>query len=513
MFTVEETLGTLCARPHDGVSIPDDRNANPAARDVLWELLEAEELLGEFHIFDSRIWEVMGFIGETEDIARIDRWFSARRGVLSAEECRSAWYIFFRCLRVMAVRGVDGAQAKLRAMAHPDYWQDMEFQWRGQKSLSRFPYERYRGVWEAVRAYAEIGAGDVDEVVNTAIASVDKMCVPHEFREDVRRNSMARNSDTNKWIRGPRVKNSPEDLAVLRSDYRTIVLPALAALGCIGNVGDARRASEWSFDAAEAVRRQQKAAEALRTDVRKELDLGEGVKMRLAVIPAGQFVMGSPPTEFSLREESFSDEEQHMVRITKAFYIGVTEVTQEQYERIMDVNPSHKEYGWGPTMPVTSVTWDDAQEFCRRLGNAVEGEVRLPTEAEWEYACRAGTAGPYHVSRQVWKEIVSSMDPPGRSAPAAVATKRPNAWGLYDMHGNVFEWCQDWYDWTYYRRSPEEDPTGPSHGKYRVLRSGSWFVLAEACRSAKRCFDTPDGKDWGEYSRFQPGFRVVMSLE
>ena len=297
---------------------------------------------------------------------------------------------------------------------------------------------------------------------------------------------------------------------------RLYCVDALGRLLCIGDVGDARRASEWSFDAAEAVRRQQKAAEALRTEVRKELDLGAGVKMRLALVPAGEFMMGSPPeeaTEFDLWQEAFFDEEQHMVRITKAFYMGVTEVTQGQYERIMGVNPSYKKSGRGPTQPVNSVTWDDAQEFCRRLGKAVKGQVRLPTEAEWEYACRAGTAGPYHVSREVWKEIVSFRNPPGGPALAAVATKRPNAWGLYDMHGNVFEWCQDWYDWSYYRWGSEEDPTGPSYGKYRVLRSGSWFILPQACRSAQRCFDTPDDKGWSEYVSFQPGFRVVMSLE
>ena len=296
---------------------------------------------------------------------------------------------------------------------------------------------------------------------------------------------------------------------------RLYCVDALGRMLCIEDASDVRKAEGWPFDATEALRRQQKAARALRTEVQKELDLGGGVKMKLALIPAGEFMMGSPPEEASnVPDSAFEgaplDEGQHVVRITKAFYIGVTEVTQGQYERIMGVNPSRQSQK-APTKPVDSVTWDDAQEFCRRLGKVVKAEVRLPTEAEWEYACRAGTAGPYHVSGDAWDQIACHDGTYGRPLP--VGTKKPNVWGLHDMHGNVFEWCQDWYDWTYYRRSPEEHPTGPSYGKYRVLRSGSAFLLPEFCRSAQRSCETPDGKDWGHFAGFQIGFRVVMSVE
>ena len=297
---------------------------------------------------------------------------------------------------------------------------------------------------------------------------------------------------------------------------RLYCVDALGRMLCIEDGSDARKAEGWPFDAAEAARRQQKAAEALRTEVRKELDLGEGVKMRLALIPAGEFVMGGPPDEaLDLPDWAFDepplDEGQHVVRITKAFYMGVTEVTQGQYERIMGVNPSHRRSEKAPTKPVNSVTWDDAQEFCRRLGEAVKGEVRLPTEAEWEYACRAGTAGPYHVTGDVMEGIVWILGPGNK--PVAVGTKEPNAWGLYDMHGNVFEWCQDWYDWTYYRRSPEEDPAGPSYGKYRVLRSGSYLSALGYCRSAQRWYNVADGEYVGSVDGGEFGFRIVMSVE
>lgn len=225
------------------------------------------------------------------------------------------------------------------------------------------------------------------------------------------------------------------------------------------------------------------------------------IGMRFAHIPPGAFMMGSPSHE---EGRSSKDETQHRVTLTTGFHMGVTEVTQGQWKAVMgsNSNPSDSK-NCGDDCPVENVSWEDCQEFIRRL-NQKEGtdRYRLPTEAEWEYACRAGTTGPYAGD-------LDSMGWYGRNSGKTthpVGQKRPNAWGLYDMHGNVWEWVHDWYGKDYYVNSPSTDPKGPSGGSSRVIRGGSWRDVARHCRSAIR---SPGDLGFG-YNIL--GFRLSRSL-
>lgn len=248
------------------------------------------------------------------------------------------------------------------------------------------------------------------------------------------------------------------------------------------------------------------------TEPAKELtlDLGSGVTTKLALIPVGKFLMGSPADE----EGRQSDEgPQHEVTISKPFYLGVCEVTQEQYKAVIGSNPSHFR---GLHNPVENVSWDDAIEFCRRLSNKTGYAVRLPTEAEWEYACRAGTTTPFHTGQTIstsQANYVGGLFVYGhgregifREKTMAVGSFKPNAWGLYDMHGNVWEWCGDWYAYSY-TDANQADPAGPACGEFRVARGGGWNCIPHGCRSATRVGFIPDGRDSGI------GFRVAVDLK
>jgi formylglycine-generating enzyme required for sulfatase activity len=197
------------------------------------------------------------------------------------------------------------------------------------------------------------------------------------------------------------------------------------------------------------------------------LDLGGGVTMKLVLIPAGKFMMGSPDSE---QGRNKSEGPQHEVVISKPFYMGVTEVTQAQYEAVMGTNPSNFK---DATNPVEMVSLTDATEFCKKLSEKTGQAVRLPTEAEWEYACRAGSNTRFSfgdsdsiLGDYAWWQSNSG----GKTHP--VGQKKPNAWGLYDMHGNVWEWCANWLG--SYSSGSATDPRGPGSGGYRVLRGGSW---------------------------------------
>ena len=200
------------------------------------------------------------------------------------------------------------------------------------------------------------------------------------------------------------------------------------------------------------------------------------IGMRFVPIPAGTFTMGEGKTATP-----------HKVTLTQEFHLGQYEVTQEQYEQVMGTNPSQFK---GPQNPVEKVSWDDAVEFCRKL-SAMPAEkkagyvYRLPTEAEWEYACRAGTKTTYsfgdsdsELGDYAWYNENSG------NTTHPVGQKKPNRWGLYDMHGNVWEWCQDWYG--DYPSGSVTDPTGAASGSYRVLRGGSFVHRSSNVRSAFR---------------------------
>ena len=242
----------------------------------------------------------------------------------------------------------------------------------------------------------------------------------------------------------------------------------------------------------------------------KEKAHTNSIAMELVPIPAGSFMMGSPESE----QGRDDDETRHKVVISKPFLIGKYEVTQKQWQQAMESNPSiDKECGDG--CPVEKVTWYDAVKFCNALSK-IEGLTpayrinatlviwdreatgyRLPTEAEWEYACRAGTTTTYHsgdsekdLHRAGWynKNADNKTHPVGE--------KVPNAWGLYDMHGNVMEWCWDRFDKTDYAPAEATDPIGSPSGAHRIIRGGGWyFGYARHCRSANRGEGNPDSRN------------------
>lgn len=303
-------------------------------------------------------------------------------------------------------------------------------------------------------------------------------------------------------------------------------------------------------------------------------DLGGGVKMELVLIPAGKFKMGSGesaedtaafvnktyrklfPVDYSgLEADFFKDEHpQHDVSITKPFFLGMHHVTRGQFRQFveatghnMDTEQGKKRWAWGwdpdnkefsfnekyswrnagfkqtDEHPVVNVTWNDAVAFCKWLSKKEGQTYRLPTEAEWEYACRAGTTTRYDsgddpetlgkVNNLVdatakakipdWKYMIRSSDNYVFTSP--VGKSKPNAFGLCDMHGNAWQWCADWYGAEYYAASPADDPTGPDSGRDRVVRGGTWSFRPLGARSAERNHTEPDGRNCGA------GFRVART--
>ena len=225
-------------------------------------------------------------------------------------------------------------------------------------------------------------------------------------------------------------------------------------------------------------------------------DLGNGVTLDMLQIPGGSFMMGSPAGE----KERFSNESpQHQVTVP-SFYMGRYEVTQAQYQAVMGKNPSSFK---GQKRPVEKVSWNDAVEFCKKLSQKTGRTYRLPSEAEWEYACRAGTTTPFYFGETITTDLVNYNGnyPPYGSAPKGkyreqttnVETFPPNAFGLYDMHGNVWEWCQDTWHGNY-NGAPTDGSAWIDNGnRFRLLRGGSWFSYSRNCRSALRDDWNPAG--------------------
>jgi sulfatase modifying factor 1 len=238
------------------------------------------------------------------------------------------------------------------------------------------------------------------------------------------------------------------------------------------------------------------------------------VGMTFVLVPAGSFLMGSPPDE-PFRNK---DEVLHKVTLTKSFYIQTTEVTEAQWRALM----GRKWFGRreGGNLPVVKVSWYDCMEFVEKLNRLGEGRYRLPTEAEWEYACRAGSQAAYTWGKTIdctqamfgnnSSDSQDCLDYAGKQGlptdgPAPVKSYPPNGWGIYDMHGNVWEWCLDWYG--DYPSDSVTDPKGPPSGSYKVRRGGSWFKTASLCRSANRNF----GHLASRYATL--GFRLVRESE
>ena len=237
-------------------------------------------------------------------------------------------------------------------------------------------------------------------------------------------------------------------------------------------------------------------SKALNKAWREEEDLGKGVKLEMVLVPAGKFMMGSPKKEVG----RYDNKTQHEVTLTKSYYMGKYEVTQEQWEAVMGNNPSNRTKG--AKYPVTDVSWDDCQEFIKKLNGITKGKYRLPTEAEWEYACRAGTSTAYSFGAKITPKDANYGDS-GIGKPKEVGSYKPNTFGLYDMHGNVWEWCEDWK--VNYPKGAVIDPKGPAKGEYRVLRGGSFYVDVSAARSSVRYADTPTNRD------FVNGFRLART--
>lgn len=229
-----------------------------------------------------------------------------------------------------------------------------------------------------------------------------------------------------------------------------------------------------------------------------------GVEM--VYVPPGEFVMGD-------NNGNVNEQPAHRVKISAGFYIGKYEVTQAEWRRVMatTMGQQHQKAktqyplaGEGDRYPVYYVSWYEAEAFLQKLNELGDGyRYRLPTEAEWEYACRAGTTGDHagDLDALAWYGQNAS----GQTHP--VGTKQPNAFGLYDMHGNVWEWCQDWYDRHYYKISPSTDPEGPANGQRRITRGGSWYPAATCLQSRCRSQDAPD------YRSRILGFRVVAKKQ
>ncbi|GHT84971.1 hypothetical protein AGMMS49960_02070 [Betaproteobacteria bacterium] len=219
------------------------------------------------------------------------------------------------------------------------------------------------------------------------------------------------------------------------------------------------------------------------------------------LIPAGSFIMGADEND---KDADDDETPQHRVSINQTFYLGKYPVTQGEWEAVMGSNPSKFK---GRSNPVEQVSWNDVQTFIQRL-NTKEGtnKYRLPTEAEWEYAARAGTKSTYSLGDDKGElGVYAWYDGNSGDQTHPVGQKKPNPWGLYDMHGNVYEWVNDWYDVSYYSRSPSTDPAGPSSGQYRVLRGGSWYSLDWLLRSAFRGNNSP------ELRFLNVGFRLALS--
>ncbi len=242
----------------------------------------------------------------------------------------------------------------------------------------------------------------------------------------------------------------------------------------------------------------------------------KSIDIKLVYIPAGSFMMGSSDSaaqlagEYDKKEKNFANEfSQHEVYISKGFWMSRTEVTQGQYKSVMNAQPwSGKAYVQeDANNPAVYVSWDDAVEFCRRLSQQEGKTYRLPTEAEWEYACRAGTTTRFSfgdsdspLGDHAWFD--GNADKVGQDYAHPVGQKKPNPWGLYDMHGNVFEWCSDYYDENYYTNSPSVDPNGPSSGISRSVRGGSWDNGESYLRCSYR-------SDYPVSRGLLVGFRVV----
>ena len=256
---------------------------------------------------------------------------------------------------------------------------------------------------------------------------------------------------------------------------------------------------EAPFSAEAAKNAQMELAKSMGKAMEAKIDLGRDVKLEMVLIPAGKFKMGSPASEPGRQP----NETQHEVSLTKPYYVGKYEVTQEQWERVMGNNPSDFK---GPRLPVTNVSWNDCQDCIRKLNVKTNGGYRFLTETEWEYACRAGSTTAYSVGDKIMP-VDANYNESGKGKPIAAGIYKPNGFGLYDMHGNVWEWCEDYYI-SDYPIGAVTDPKGPGTGISHVLRGGSFYYFGYhfQTRSSFRIGISPSDKNSGG------GFRLARTI-
>jgi len=259
-----------------------------------------------------------------------------------------------------------------------------------------------------------------------------------------------------------------------------------------------------------AAQLQKRAAAEANLPLEKTIDLDNDVNMVFVYIPAGEFEMGSPATE--LKRDSYED--QHHVKLTKAFYMGKFEVTQLQYRAVLGVGKMMDFAGFD--FPADSVSWYQASTFLNKLSEKTDMLFRLPTEAEWEYACRAGTVTPFYTGETINPDQANynaaklygkGLKGDAKKRTTKVGSYPPNSFGLYDMPGNVWEWCSDRYSKKSYKIDSSVDPLGTGDSLSVVIRGGGWDSPPVDCRSASR----DSRKSWRHLNDI--GFRVVLEID
>jgi formylglycine-generating enzyme required for sulfatase activity len=331
-------------------------------------------------------------------------------------------------------------------------------------------------------------------------------------------------------------------------DAGAIGIVAVLTVGC-GGQPSAEHAFSESASIASEHQDQKNVRESLNLPQQQTIDLGGGVQLELVLIPAGTFIMGDNTGQADQKPA-------HKVKVSRPFYLGKHEVTVEQFRRFIVATgyatdaekgngfqgafgwdretmefKMNEQYSWQNTgfeqlenHPVVNISWNDAIEFCNWLSSKEAATFRLPTEAEWEYACRAGTSTSYmhgddaegvvkvgNVADADFESQFPELEPAviasdGYAYTSPVGSFSPNAFGLYDMHGNVWEWCADWYDPEYYATSASGDPEGPVTGDERIYRGGGWFNCARGFRSSSRSAGLPDNR------HLTLGFRVAAPV-
>ena len=282
--------------------------------------------------------------------------------------------------------------------------------------------------------------------------------------------------------------------------------PPLATRGSAASSPAATRPAYPLWDGKESVPDYAKRA-GIR-DAQIDLKLDANVSLKLTLIPAGRFIMGSTWDE----SRGSRNDTPHAVTLTSPFYMAVYEITQAQYLAVTGKDDSCFK---GPDLPVAPLSYNEAAEFCRKASARTGRTIQMPTEAQWEYACRAGTTGPFHTGTTLEPDQ-ANFDPTcpygnsrkgqPRQTTLAVGSFKPNSFGLYDMHGNVYEFCTDWYDLADYAKGDATDPAGAPAGRYRIVRGGGANTTALQCRNAYRAWYEPAARG-GNF-----GIRIIMPI-